>query len=637
MRIGLLSFVIALTAWLPAAFAAEEKPQGPPPSLEGVTWDDQPVSYAGLRGKAVVVLAYATWAEDANGQAIEMFRQLKAAIDDKPVVVLAINADKQSGKGRPFMKTCKFTGPNIVHGWDALMPARMEAKHDVYVYAAISPDGQVIGKGQALGYYNRPEGKAYVVGANLARMRNLGQFALIEPSMAAGVKTALWPLEIGRSLSEAELKQARQGLKDADLRTFDVAVDKYLDQEVTQIRKLAQGEPAERLLAYDRATRLATNFKSRDKAKPAKEVSAELNQDVAFRQELAAKKAYEKTLLSTAKTPDSRGKLLAALARQYKGTVYGQRAADESKSTTAAAAPARPKSIRTWPELTDAQQEAALTKQRAFLDELKQKVPGRGLQSYETEHFLFYSDLPGNIITTSYLPYLDKMYVQLCGAFGLDPAKNHWKGKATIVAYVNEADFHSFEQTFYGDPHQVAQGTANLHGDGTVRIGCHAGADPLYFASVLVHETAHGFNWRYRSGDHIPSWLDEGAAEWIANRVVTTDKAVQRKVERAIKQMKQTRSLGGNFFTADHIVDWQYGAAASMTDFLLNYEPPAAGKSTTRSARAAKPEAIRYRKLIDGIKDGLGWETALQEAYGLTPAQLVQAYGQSIGIPDLQP
>ncbi len=68
----------------------------------------------------------------------------------------------------------------------------------------------------------------------------------------------------------------------------------------------------------------------------------------------------------------------------------------------------------------------------------------------------------------------------------------------------------------------------------------------------------------------------------------------------------------------------------------MNYDP---GAKPGKSAAKAKGTATvnRYRKLIDGIKDGLTWEDALHEAYGLTPAELALAYGQSIGIPDLRP
>jgi thiol-disulfide isomerase/thioredoxin len=620
-------------------FAAADKkpPQGPPPSLDGVTWDERPVSLSGLRGKTVIVLAYATWCDELNnGDAVEMLAQLKDSIQDKPVVVLAINSDKKTGTGPAYLSRLKFTAPNIVTGWDPLMPARFGAKNDLFQYAWINPVGRLVDTGQALAYYGKEAAKQYALSFNLARAKHLGKFAVLDPSLPASVRNLLWPLELNQPIGGAALTAARRKLSASESESLDAGIDRYLDARSSEIAELAKGDVAERLLAYDQASLLVSEFNGRDKVAPAKDLVAELNQDKEFRPELAAKRAYEKARQLAAKSPSKRTRLLMNVSRSFQGTVYGRRAADDMNPPDTVS---RPKSIHTWPELTTAQQEAALKEQRAFLGEIRGKVPGRGMQSYETERFLFYSDLPANLINSLYLPYLDQMYAQLCGAFGLDATKNIWKGKATIVAYSSEDDFAKFEHAFYGDvPSDIhAQGLAHCHGDGVVRISCFAGRDPSYFAGLLVHETTHGFEWRYRSGDPVPSWLNEGAAEWCANRVVATDKAILHKVERAVRQMQQTHSLGGDFFTATHISEWQYGAAASITDFLVNYDPAArAAKSSARASRA-KPKTLPYRKLIDGIKDGLPWESALQEAYGLSPEQLAQAYGQWIGIPDLRP
>jgi hypothetical protein len=41
--------------------------------------------------------------------------------------------------------------------------------------------------------------------------------------------------------------------------------------------------------------------------------------------------------------------------------------------------------------------------------------------------------------------------------------------------------------------------------------------------------------------------------------------------------------------------------------------------------------------LIDGIKEGQTWEESLQNAYGMTPAELSRLYGERIGVPNLTP
>ena len=44
-----------------------------------------------------------------------------------------------------------------------------------------------------------------------------------------------------------------------------------------------------------------------------------------------------------------------------------------------------------------------------------------------------------------------------------------------------------------------------------------------------------------------------------------------------------------------------------------------------------------YVAFINGIKDGLSWDESLRTHYGVTPEQLVNAYGNSMGVKDLKP
>ena len=292
-----------------------------------------------------------------------------------------------------------------------------------------------------------------------------------------------------------------------------------------------------------------------------------------------------------------------------------------------------------WPELSDDQQRQAVDGQREALKLIGPKVPNLGLRLYETKRFLFYSDIPGRLVSTVYVPYLDQMYVQLCTAYGIDPNRNIWKGKATIVAFAQAASFRAHEAQFY-EPladWELAAGLAHEHGDGKVLISCCAGSDPAFFGGLLVHETVHGFNFRHRSAERLPSWLNEGIAEWAAARVVKGDQTVRRRVEDAVQKMRDTRSLGGNFFDAEQIEAWQYGAAANMVDFLLRYTPPAPNSGGRARNRNESQESPCFRRFIEAIKDGTPWPDVLWQVYRLKIPELAQTFGLTIGIPNLQP
>ena len=80
----------------------------------------------------------------------------------------------------------------------------------------------------------------------------------------------------------------------------------------------------------------------------------------------------------------------------------------------------------------------------------------------------------------------------------------------------------------------------------------------------------------------------------------------------------QTRKSLEKFFDSDHIVAWQYPVARTLCEFMI---------------RQSKQGYVEF---INGIKDGLHWDAALKEKYGVTAEQLVHAYGISMGVADLK-
>ena len=310
------------------------------------------------------------------------------------------------------------------------------------------------------------------------------------------------------------------GLDEDGQRLIDAAFDRYLDAEIKRIRAGAEGSAEERLSAFERAKRLYATFRSKAQADQLKELGSQLYEDPEFKKELAAKQAYDKALQQCSAVKDAstiRPRLMQALAKQYQETYYGELAANDGKAV-------RPKSIRRLGKILPRRKSRLpFPSRRSSSKKYRRRFRLRGMQSYETKRFLFFSDIPPQIINDRYLPYLDSMYMQLCGPYGFDAGKNIWRGKAVIVAFASEASFQQFELAFYHDPKPGHQGIAHCDIKKNVVISCFAGNNPEYFSVVLVHETAHGFSWCYKSAESLPNWLNEGASEWIAHRVVTSD------------------------------------------------------------------------------------------------------------------
>jgi hypothetical protein len=274
-----------------------------------------------------------------------------------------------------------------------------------------------------------------------------------------------------------------------------------------------------------------------------------------------------------------------------------------------------------WSEVTAKDQEEGLAAQKDLLRKVDQRFASLHMQLYETQYFLFFTDLPPQWVKV-YTACLDAMYSQLCTAYAVKDKDRVWLGKLPVIAFSDSAAFEKCEKAFFDHPvdGKVVQGLAHMAASGEVAVTCHCGKDPYYFAGVLVHETTHGFNHRHLSAVQLPSWLDEGIADWTAMNVVHKNTAILRKVQVGLMQAKQQGNLGGNFFTDDKKIEpWQYGVAASIVNFML------------------KSSGKNFRKMFDAIKMGTKWQDALKDAYGVTPAELTAAFGRSVGIPNLQP
>ena len=166
---------------------------------------------------------------------------------------------------------------------------------------------------------------------------------------------------------------------------------------------------------------------------------------------------------------------------------------------------------------------------------------------------------------------------------------------------------------------QGAQGLYHGSSDGGVVITVYRGNDPAFFACVLVHETAHGFLHRLRSNVDIVSWLNEGIADWIAGVTVPASNAVARRQSDGIAFMRTNHSMGGFFEKDKRLSRTEYGIASNLTEFML------------------QTDSNLYRAFLMAIKDGYSIEESLKLTYDCTPADLIQSYGNSIGVPDLRP
>ncbi len=327
-RLNAIVIGAVLMGWTCAARSQEVQPAMPPtppmpPSLDRVKWAGRPVSFAALKGKTVVVLVYATWCPKSNAWSGEFFTQLRTAIKDKPVVVVAINADENPSGVKQYLTERGFFAPNILHGYDPSMPKRLGFESNLYNFVLFGPDGVPIERGSGGRFFHTADGRQFALSRTIANKQDCGTLDFITPDMPDEVKTLFWPWELG-VISESAVKSARAKLGPEQKTAIDTAIERYLNGQLELIREQYKGTVPERIEAYEASTALAGTFKATSQSKKAKAVVAFMNKDGDLKRELAAKKTYEGALRRAAADPKRRAKLMRTIAKRFEGAHYGK-------------------------------------------------------------------------------------------------------------------------------------------------------------------------------------------------------------------------------------------------------------------------------------------------------------------------
>ena len=273
--------------------------------------------------------------------------------------------------------------------------------------------------------------------------------------------------------------------------------------------------------------------------------------------------------------------------------------------------------VEPWPALSAAEHAAELGELERFVAEVKGAFPA--LETTQTHEFLVATDIPAGQMAP-YLESLDAMHDFLCDLYGIPRGEPVWMGKCVVIAFLREDDFAAFEGRFMREAPQGAHGVCHQRSDGRVVMACHRGGDASAFAHMLVHETSHGFNHRWMSPVRLPSWLNEGIAEWVGTQVVPNCRQVPLKEARALELMKAGRSVGAGFFDAGpdaHIRPEQYGIASSLVKFLVSRDRK------------------KFAAFVQGIKEGQTVDESLTQSFAAPLDAAVKAYGRAIGVPDL--
>ena len=263
-----------------------------------------------------------------------------------------------------------------------------------------------------------------------------------------------------------------------------------------------------------------------------------------------------------------------------------------------------------WPELTPEDRAEITAGLRIAAGELVKASGLTRIKEIETEYFLFYSDLaPSEVKRWSGV--LDTMYRTLVKTLEMPKGALLFHGKCVIFIFNSRADFLTFEDKAMGYDAARAGGVCHRRGPDTVVV-FYRGADDARFQSVLVHETVHAFMHRYRSPAELPTWANEGLADYVAG-VLTPMSSEPRDHWMHAKQFAQMGKdaavimrqnyLDGSWYTED-----SYPISHMIVRFMLMHKPRA------------------FKEWIDDIKAGEDWNASMQQRFGVTAEMVAKGF-----------
>ncbi len=141
----------------------------------------------------------------------------------------------------------------------------------------------------------------------------------------------------------------------------------------------------------------------------------------------------------------------------------------------------------------------------------------------ETRHFLIWTDWPEakrNLIPD----WAEQLYNVMCDEFGFPRDDPIWLGKCPLFCFKNKRRFEKFAKSVDGYDGRTALGYTKTTTSGYVhvvlrRLG-NRPEDIDKFAVTMVHEASHAFMHNYGPPKNLPPWLNEGLADYIAERVL---------------------------------------------------------------------------------------------------------------------
>lgn len=245
--------------------------------------------------------------------------------------------------------------------------------------------------------------------------------------------------------------------------------------------------------------------------------------------------------------------------------------------------------------------------------EMAGKMP-HGTREFETDHFRVFTDRPASD-QSGIGASLEGSYAAIAKVFGIGESDGVYVGKLPVYVFAERGAYRRFaaKQDHVKESSKTAGyfEAESRYGFGHLVTFVPKGKDEKVvretWSHVLTHEMTHSFVHRYRSNGAVPTWLNEGLAEFVAagmyphvyadNRAIAKDVAVHRR--------DLAKLFKGN---TKRLSYEEYAACQTVVEMLF------------------REDRTKFFGFLTAVKEGTKGEQALKETFGCDYATLADTW-----------
>jgi hypothetical protein len=246
---------------------------------------------------------------------------------------------------------------------------------------------------------------------------------------------------------------------------------------------------------------------------------------------------------------------------------------------------------------------------------------GTTLETYETVHLVVHTDLANPAEVDALRKQGESLYAWLYDVLGIHYGDRIWTGKCEVFLFEKREEFIRFAATVDGCTDALHAGGYLRWRGGLCHIAFFKPSREMRDTSltVLAHELTHAFL-EYRVHKGVKPWLNEGLAEYLESVLPEGGDVVTEALRSSVKRITQ----GGALPRLDDLRARSHVSGSDHDFYVLSW-------SVVEYMISSDPSHRKFRRFIKALKEGRNEEEAIKEGFGLSPAELEQAWIRRIG------